>query len=100
VKTIQGEIFWQYAELVCKSAGFGIKQSVPADRFIALRDGKIKWLTATSDWGKEHKKPCFFACLNWFAKRKRLGKKREFFLKAKSFFLCKKTACFKSFALL
>ena len=45
VKTVRDEIFWQYAKLISKSAGFGINQRrFQMDRFINLRDEKIKWL--------------------------------------------------------
>ncbi|MCD6215939.1 MAG: HNH endonuclease [Candidatus Aenigmarchaeota archaeon] len=58
VKTIKDEIFWQYAKLISKSAGFGINQrAFQMNRFIALRDGKIKWSTAIREWIKEHEKP-------------------------------------------
>jgi hypothetical protein len=58
VKTIKDEIFWQYAKLISKSAGFGINQrAFQMDRFIALRDGKITWSTAIREWVKEHEKP-------------------------------------------
>lgn len=58
VKTIKDEIFWQYAKLISKSAGFGINQrAFQMNRFIALRDGKITWSTAIREWVKEHEKP-------------------------------------------
>lgn len=58
VRTIKDEIFWQYAKLISKSAGFGIKQrAFQMNRFIALRDGKIKWSTSIREWIKEYEKP-------------------------------------------
>lgn len=58
VKTIKDEIYWQYAKLISKSAGFGINQrAFQMDRFIALRDGKIKWSPAIREWVREHEKP-------------------------------------------
>lgn len=58
VKTIQDQIYWQYAKLISKSAGFGIKQrAFQMNRFIALRDGKIKWSSTIREWIKEHEKP-------------------------------------------
>jgi len=58
IKTIKDEIFWQYAKLISKSAGFGINQrAFQMNRFIALRDGKIKWSTTIREWVKEHEKP-------------------------------------------
>lgn len=58
VKTIKDEIFWQYAKLISKSAGFGLNQrAFQMNRFIALRDGKIKWSSTIREWIKEHEKP-------------------------------------------
>ena len=58
VKTIKDEIFWQYAKLISKSAGFGINQrAFQMNRFIALRDCKIEWSTTIREWIKEHEKP-------------------------------------------
>jgi len=58
VKTIRDEIFWQYAKLISKSAGFGINQrAFQMNRFIALRDGKIKWSSTIREWVREHEKP-------------------------------------------
>ncbi len=58
VKTIKDEIFWQYAKLISKSAGFGIDgRAFQMSTFIKLRDGKIKWSTAIREWIKEHEKP-------------------------------------------
>jgi hypothetical protein len=58
VKTIKEEIYWQYAKLISKSAGFGISQrAFQMDRFKALRDGKITWSSTIREWLKEHEKP-------------------------------------------
>jgi len=58
VKTIRDEIYWQYAKLISKSAGFGINQrAFQMERFIALRDGKIHWSSTIREWVKEHEKP-------------------------------------------
>jgi len=58
VRTIGDEIFWQYAKLISKSAGFGINQrAFQMDRFTSLRDGRIKWSTTIREWLKEHEKP-------------------------------------------
>lgn len=58
VKTIRDEIFWQYAKLISKSAGFGISQrAFQMDRFTKLRDGKIEWSSTIREWVKEHEKP-------------------------------------------
>ncbi|MEM4268211.1 MAG: HNH endonuclease [Candidatus Woesearchaeota archaeon] len=58
VKTIKDEIFWQYAKLISKSAGFGIKQrTFQMNRFIALREEKIRWSSTIREWIKEHERP-------------------------------------------
>ena len=58
VKTVRDEIFWQYAKLISKSAGFGINQRrFQMDRFINLRDEKIKWSSTVREWLREHEKP-------------------------------------------
>lgn len=63
VKTIRDEIFWQYAKLISKSAGFGINnRRFQMSRFIKLRDGKINWSNEIREWVKEHEKKneCIF----------------------------------------
>lgn len=58
VKTIRDEIYWQYAKLISKSAGFGINQrAFQMERFIGLRDNKIIWSTTVREWLREHEKP-------------------------------------------
>lgn len=58
VKTIKDEIYWQYAKLISKSAGFGISQrAFQMERFKALQNGKITWSTAVREWFKELEKP-------------------------------------------
>lgn len=58
VKTIKDLIYWQYAKLISKSAGFGINsRAFQMERFIALKNGKIKWSTTIREWIKENKKP-------------------------------------------
>jgi hypothetical protein len=57
VKTIRDEIYWQYAKLISKSAGFGINQrAFQMERFMALRDEKIKWSTTIREWVREQEK--------------------------------------------
>lgn len=58
VKTISDLIFWQYAKLISKSAGFGIEgRAFQMKKFIELRDGKIVWSSTIREWVKEHEKP-------------------------------------------
>lgn len=58
VRTIRDLIFWQYAKLISKSAGFGINQrAFQMDRFVKLRDGRIKWSSSIREYVKEYEKP-------------------------------------------
>lgn len=58
VKTIRDEIFWQYAKLISKSAGFDVNERrFQMDRFLKLRDGNIKWSTTIREWIRENEKP-------------------------------------------
>jgi len=57
VKTIREEIYWQYAKLISKSAGFGVAdRAFQMATFIKLRDGKIKWSGAIREYVKEHER--------------------------------------------
>lgn len=56
-QTIRDTIYWQYAKLISKSAGFGNKQrAFQMNRFFALRDGSIQWSTTIREWIKEREK--------------------------------------------
>jgi hypothetical protein len=58
VKTVKDEIYWQYAKLISKSAGFGIDQrAFQMSCFIKLRDGEMKWSSTVREWLREHEKP-------------------------------------------
>ena len=58
VKTIQDQIYWQYAKLISKSAGLGIDaRAFQMDRFKKLQSGEIKWSGTIREWLKEHEKP-------------------------------------------
>lgn len=57
VNSIRDLIFWQYAKLISKSAGFGINQrAFQMDRFTKLRNGQISWSSAIREYIKEHEK--------------------------------------------
>lgn len=57
VRTIRDEIFWQYAKLISKSAGYGNTQrAFQMNRFLDLRDGKIVWSTTVREWLRELEK--------------------------------------------
>jgi hypothetical protein len=58
VKTIKDLIFWQYAKLISKSAGFGINErAFQMSKFKELQEGKIIWSTNIREWIKEHENP-------------------------------------------
>ena len=54
VRTIKEEIYWQYAKLISKSAGFGSDRAFQMATFVKLRDGKIRWSSAIGEYVKEH----------------------------------------------
>ncbi|MEM5799355.1 MAG: HNH endonuclease [Candidatus Aenigmatarchaeota archaeon] len=58
VKTIKDLIFWQYAKIISKSAGFGINaRAFQMKKFKELQSGKILWSTSVREWIKENEKP-------------------------------------------
>jgi hypothetical protein len=57
VKTIRDQIFWQYAKLIAKSAGFKGQRAFQMSRFIQLRDGQIIWSSTIREWVREYEKP-------------------------------------------
>lgn len=58
VKTIGDCIFWQYAKLISKSAGFGIRsRAFQMNKFQALRKGEIVWSTAIREYIREMEQP-------------------------------------------
>ena len=57
VKTIKDLIYWQYAKLISKSAGFAMNnRAFQMDRFIKLRNGEIVWSSTIREYIKEHEK--------------------------------------------
>jgi hypothetical protein len=57
VNTLREEIYWQYAKLISKSAGFEIRdRAFQMATFIKLRDGKIRWSSAIGEYVKEHER--------------------------------------------
>jgi hypothetical protein len=63
VKTIEDLIFWQYAKLMSKSAGFGIQgRAFQMSKFQALKKGEITWSTAIREYlhEKEHPDVCVY----------------------------------------
>jgi hypothetical protein len=57
VKTIRDLIFWQYAQLISKSAGIGLSgRAFQMDRFKKLQSGSIEWSTTIREYLREHEK--------------------------------------------
>lgn len=58
VKTIRDLIFWQYAKIISKSAGFGKENyGFIMDKFKKLRDSRLEWSGAIREYIKEREKP-------------------------------------------
>ena len=57
VKTVKYLIFWQYAKIISKSAGYGKKQwGFVMDRFKKLTTGEINWSNSIREYVKEREK--------------------------------------------
>ncbi|MFA6049184.1 MAG: HNH endonuclease [Candidatus Micrarchaeia archaeon] len=58
VKSLRDVIFWQYAKLISKSAGFGINsRAFQMERFKKLQSGEIAWSSAIREYVKERENP-------------------------------------------
>ncbi|MCX6800620.1 MAG: HNH endonuclease [Candidatus Diapherotrites archaeon] len=58
VKSIRDLIFWQYAKLVSKSAGFGINaRAFQMSTFKKLQSEEMQWSGTIREYVKEHEKP-------------------------------------------
>jgi hypothetical protein len=58
VKSIKDLIYWQYAKLISKSAGFGLQaRAFQMKKFMELKTGKIQWSSTVREWLREHEKP-------------------------------------------
>lgn len=57
VKTIRDQIFWQYAKLIARSAGFEGRRGFQMKKFVQLRDGEIVWSSTIREWLREHERP-------------------------------------------
>ena len=58
VKTIEDLIFWQYAKLISKSAGFGMNaRAFQMSTFKKLQSGNMKWSSTIREYLREMEKP-------------------------------------------
>ncbi|MCX6778406.1 MAG: HNH endonuclease [Candidatus Micrarchaeota archaeon] len=58
VKSIRDLIFWQYAKLISKSAGFGINaRAFQMSTFKKLQSGEMVWSTTIREYLREQEKP-------------------------------------------
>jgi len=56
VNTIQDLIFWLYAELIARSAGFKDNYGFVMSRYKKLKSGEIEWSSSVRDFQKEWEK--------------------------------------------
>ena len=61
VLTIRDLIYWEYACLIARAAGFERNYGFIVSRFKKLQTGEMEWSSAGRDWMKEHEKA--FSCL-------------------------------------
>lgn len=52
VRTVRNSIYWLYAELIARAAGFGGNYGFVASRFKKLNFGYICWSSSVNDWQK------------------------------------------------
>jgi hypothetical protein len=58
VRTIEDEIFYQYAKIISESAGFGKgNYGFIISRFKDLKSGKMEWSTSIREWIRENERP-------------------------------------------
>lgn len=62
VKTVRDLIYWLYAELIARAAGFQDNYGFVVSRYKMLKSGKMKWSPTTRDRRKEweHGKVCAY----------------------------------------
>jgi len=56
VKTVQDLIYWLYAELIAKSAGFAGNYGFVVSRYKKLKSGEMEWSSSIRDHQKEWEK--------------------------------------------
>jgi hypothetical protein len=57
VKTVEDLIYWQYAKIISKSAGYGMNYGFIMNRFKGLQSGAIRWSGSIREWVLEHERP-------------------------------------------
>jgi hypothetical protein len=56
VKTVRDLIYWYYAELIAKAAGFEGNYGFVISRYKLLKSGEMKWSSSMRDYQKSHEK--------------------------------------------
>ena len=56
VKTVRDLIYWMYAELIARAAGFEGNYGFVVSRYKKLKSGEMKWSSTVRDWHKELEK--------------------------------------------
>jgi hypothetical protein len=56
VKTVRQLIFWHYAQLIARSAGFEDNYGFVISRYQKLASGEMAWSSTVRDWEKEREK--------------------------------------------
>lgn len=56
VKTVRDLIYWMYAELIARAAGFEGNYGFVVSRYKKLKSGEMTWSSTARDWWKELEK--------------------------------------------
>jgi len=56
IKTVRELIYWLYAELIARAAGFEGNYGFVVSRFKKLKSGEMSWSSSIRDWQKELEK--------------------------------------------
>jgi hypothetical protein len=56
IRTVRDLIYWLYAELIARAAGFGGNYGFVVSRFKKLSSGEMCWSSSIKDWQKELEK--------------------------------------------
>lgn len=58
IKSVRDIIYYQYAKIISKSAGFGKNNyGFIIDKFNRLKSGDMHWSSSVREWVREHEKP-------------------------------------------
>jgi hypothetical protein len=60
VKTVRQLIFWHYAQLIARAAGFEDNYGFVISRYQKLVSGEMTWSSTDRDWAKERHDVCIY----------------------------------------